>query len=104
MTERLKEPTPTDIIVEEIDRKIFGTERFIEPFPVRKPQLALKGEKAIDIPARKVSQKELYGTLPAERLHATRVWNKVRPLASKSRLTQLGKIKAKEDPHKITGR
>lgn len=36
-------------------------------------------EAGVDVKKKSVSLKEMYGTLPKERLSAERVWNKVRP-------------------------
>lgn len=75
-----KIPIQPDIIVDVIDRERMGTGKFIEPFPVREAK-DLVPVKGPELPPKKVSLTEMYGTLPKERLHATRVWNKVRPLS-----------------------
>lgn len=95
MEEGKKKETRQEIITDEIDRPRMGTDKFIEPFPVREVK-DLTPVKSEGLPAKAVSQNELYGKLPPERMGAARVWNKVRPKAKGSSTES---IKAKKDSH-----
>lgn len=71
---KLPEVSPEDI-VEKTMEEVGVKDKYL---PDKKIELTYV-EIPVDVKKRSVSLKEMYGSLPKERLSATRVWNKVRP-------------------------